>query len=60
MGGYGFGCVGVIQGCFSLEVAQMLDWVRKVRVRVNENVIRGSLYQLGHSLDMLLRLHSRL
>ena len=30
-----------------------------VAVRVDKNLIRGSPYQLGHSLDMLLRLHSR-
>ena len=59
MGVCGFGCVGVVEGGFSLEVVHILDCVREVRVRVDENVIRGSLYQLGHSLDMLLRLHSR-
>ncbi len=58
MGSCGFGCVGVVEGRFSL-VAHTLDCMQEVRVRVDENVIRGSLYQLEHSLDMLLRLHSR-
>ena len=59
MGGCGFGCVGVVEGGFSLEVMHMLNCVREVCVRLDKNLIRGSLYQLGHSLDMLLRLHSR-
>ena len=60
MGGCAFGCVGVVEGGFSLVVMHMLDCVRERCVRVDKNLIRGSLYQLGHSLDMLLRLHSRL
>lgn len=59
MGSCGFGGVSVVEGGFSLEIVDMLGCVRERSVRRDENVIRGSLYQLGHFLDMLLRLHSR-
>ena len=60
IGGSGFCCVGVVERCLSLYDAHVRCFATKGLREIEKCVIRGSLYRLGNSLGMLLRLHSQL